>query len=86
MSSPDARLIVWDPDDGNAIQAIDLFARPVLSDDNQAAVIALETRHGHDAEWGNVKFLIEVSPKSVTRDQMMHEVAELARSMGVQVG
>ncbi len=89
MSSPAARLIVWDVDTGESVDEIGLTLQASLAD-GQGTVVVYATGNSHDIEvpeaWVGKRLFIEVSPKAVTSDPMTMALADLAIRMGVPVG
>jgi len=86
----DARLIVWNEDTGRSVAEVDLYARPVVGDDVDRVVLALESavyRSVHILpEWAGLELSIEVSPSAVTGEQIMQDIAAVATRMKVPVG
>lgn len=84
----DARLVIWNPRNGQEIGSVELRVKPVVSDDDRI-LLSLDPVGGSPfipERWAGMDFTIEVSPKAVTAEGLTSEIVDLAKRMGAPVG
>lgn len=84
----DARLVIWNPRNGQEIGSVELRVKPVVSDDERV-LLSLDPVEGSPfipEHWAGMDYTIEVSPKAVTSEGLTSEIVDLARRMGTAVG
>lgn len=87
MSSPQARIVVWDEATTQQVEDVELSIKPVVSDGGDKIVFYLSQTEDVlvPQEWVGKKLFIEVAPSVVTGSGMLSEVERVARKLGMAV-